>query len=587
MAADLPISNREMEESFKVMISITPEKSSVQPTQSTVDQTYQTQETKTVHIANETIYNEISSDSKQNEQNESRRSGAEPPNEEKTSAEQGGSKTSPSESANKYKYAIFAGWAGENYLNYILKQILPYALWRTWSVAVSHQAPGKTCYVGATAIAQREKVGDRKIKLDLQELEARDLMNRYRQRHSWPQEDGTIKYGTVTVKDFSRLYDLAYEYHLWINSPEYVEAEWDNAQDIKQDPRLCLKLMRFDNYRHILTCQKPGPKGKRTPLQEVYHCQLPEEDQGAQSARTSDLKVNLYLDPSVNVSSTYRESNKRESYLSRENSTSKKDLEGGVFADVEHGAIRKTQQRDQVKIETKEQITSKVKEEQTKCEEVIKKDQREFGGENPKRIEIKQKKEMGGAAKDEEIHTIEDLKQNPMAMIAFLLQLEEQERLKQEQEQAKNKHRHHKDQSKRKRLTTPEQLARIITQIMQDLGGNPKSLQSDLTRVTKIYWACTQIFRPFTNVWFLERLYAALAKTRRARKVHSRVPYFFTTLESELQLFPDELVYIRSQEALYRDGDLKTFVLGLQQSYHKSGSQLEYQEWVKQTYHLS
>ena len=168
---------------------------------------------------------------------------------------------------------------------------------------MSHQAPGKTCYVGATAIAQREKVGDRKIKLDLQELEARDLMKRYRQRHTWPQEDGTIKYGTVTVKDFSRLYDLAYEYHLWIHSPEYVEAEWDNAEDIKQDPRLCLKLMRFDNYRHILTCQKPGPKGKRTPLQEIYHCQMPEEDQGAQSARTSDLKGNLYLNPSVNVSS--------------------------------------------------------------------------------------------------------------------------------------------------------------------------------------------------------------------------------------------------------------------------------------------
>src|SRR5207302_783707 len=132
------------------------------------------------------------------------------------------------------------------------------------------------------------------------------------------------------------------------------------------------------------------------------------------------------------------------------------------------------------------------------------------------------------------------------------------ERQKQGQEQAKKKARHHKDQPKRKRLSTPEQLARIITQMMQDLGGNPKYLQSDITRVTKIYWACTQIFRPFTNVWFLERLYAALAKTRRARKVHNRVPYFFTTLENDvLELQAEELAYIRSQEALYRDGDLK------------------------------
>ncbi|HEY4036785.1 MAG TPA: hypothetical protein VGL94_22740 [Ktedonobacteraceae bacterium] len=557
------------------MISITSETKSVQI--NSIEETKVNQETKGNQIANrDQMFNENQME-------------AFPIAEGTTSGEQGGSKTYPGESANKYGHAIFAGWAGENYLSCILKQILPYALWRTWWIAVSHQAPGKSCYVGVAAMARKEKVGERKIEIDLQELQARGLMSLHRERHAWPQPDGTIKYGTVPVKDFSKLYDLAYEYHLWIHSPEYVEAEWDNAEDIRKDARLCLKLMRFDNYRHILTCQKPGPKAKRTPLQETYHYQLPEanQDQGAQLPRTGDPKANLYLNPSENVSSPYRESKNQESYLSKENSFSKKDLEEGVFADVEHRAIRKTQQRDQVKIETKEQITSKVKEEQTKCEEVVKKDQREFGGENPKKIEIKQKEEMGGTAKEEEIHTIEDLKQNPIAMIAFLLQLEEQERLKQEQEQAKKKHRHHKDQSKRKRLTTPEQLARIITQIMQDLGGNPKSLQSDLTRVTKIYWACTQIFRPFTNVWFLERLYAALAKTRRARKVHSRVPYFFTTLESELQLFPDELVYIRSQEALYRDGDLKTFVLGLQQSYHKSGSQLEYQEWVKQTYHLS
>jgi len=569
------------------MISITPEKSSVQPTQSTVDQVDQAHEAETLHIANEAIYNEISSDSKQNEQNESRRSGAEPPNEETSSTEQGGSKTSPSESVNKYKYAIFAGWAGENYLNYILKQILPYALWRTWSVAVSHQAPGKTCYVGAAAIAQREKVGDRKIKLDLQELEARDLMKRYRQRHSWPQEDGTIKYGTVTVKDFSRLYDLAYEYHLWIHSPQYVEAEWDNAQDIKQDPRLCLKLMRFDNYRHILTCQKPGPKGKRTPLQEVYHCQLPEEeqDQGAQPARTSDLKVNLYLDPSVNVSSTYRESNKRESYLSKENSTSKKDSEEGVFADVVSKAIRNDQQDEQAEMETKEQVRSEIEDEQPKREEVRRRDRSELSREQSKSIETQQKEEMGReTVKEEEEYTIEDLKQNPMTMIAFLLQLNEQERSKQEQQQAKNKKRHHKDQPKRKRLSTPEYLARTITQMVQDLGGNAQYLQSDITRITKLYWACGQIFHPFTNVWFLDQLTNAFVKTCKARKVSKRVPYFFKTLEEILELTSSELAYIRSQEALYRDGDLKTFVLGLEQSHHRSGSQLEFQQWVEQTY---
>jgi hypothetical protein len=169
-------------------------------------------------------------------------------------------------------------------------------------------------------------------------------------------------------------------------------------------------------------------------------------------------------------------------------------------------------------------------------------------------------------------------------MITFLLQLNEQERTKQEQQQAKNKNRHHKDQPKRKRRATPEHLTRTITQMIQDLGGNPKYLQSDITRLTKMYWACTQIFNGFTNVWFLEHLTKAFVKTCKARKVGKRVPYFFKILEDLLELTNEELAYIRSQEVLYRDADLKTFVLGLEQSYHRSSSQLDYQEWIKQTY---
>ncbi len=506
---------------------------------------------------------------------------------ETTSAEQGGSKTHPSESANKYKYAIFADWAGERYLNWILKLILPYALWRTWWAAVSHQAPGKTCYVGAAAIARQEKVGERKVEIDLQELEARGLMDRYRQRHNWPQADGTIKYGTVAVKDFSRLYDLAYEYHLWINSPEYVEAEWDNAEGIKKDIRLTLKLLRFDNYRHILTCQKPEPKGKHTPLQEIYHCQLPEgeQDLGAQPARTNDPKANLYLNPVENPATPYRESKNLESYVSKESSTSKANSEEGVFADVVDKTIRNAQKDEKTERETEEQITNTIEDEQPKREEVRRRDRREMSREQSNAFEIQQKEEMcGETVKEETEYTIEDLKQNPMAMIAFLLQLNEQERVKQEQQQAKNKKRHHKDQPKRKRRGTPEHLARTITQMVQDLGGNPQYLQSDITRLTKMYWACTQIFTGFSNVWFLDQLTKAFVKTCKARKVSKRVPYFFKTLEDILELTNDELAYIRSQEAIYHDGNLKTFVLGLEQSYHRSGSQLEYQQWVKQTY---
>jgi hypothetical protein len=534
-----------------------------------------------LHIAEETT---------NGEQSESRQSGAEHPNEETTSEEQGFCKTSPSESANKYNHSIFAGYRGEQYLHWILKLILPYALYRTWSSAISFQAPGKSCYVGTARIAQHEKAGVRKIEIDLQELEARGLMRRESQRQAFPQEDGTVSYGMVKIKDFSRLYDLAYEYHLWITSPDYVAAEWESAELIRKDARLYLKLMRFDNYRHILTCQKPGPKAKRTPLQEIYHCQLPEEEpmHGPESARTSDLNTNLYLQKQLDKASPYRESKNQESLLLKENSTSKEDLEGGVFGvshtdeSAESLTIRNTEQYNRTEVETERQGTNEIEEEQPKREEVRR---REMSREQSNIIEIQQKEKMGReTVKDEKEYTIEELKQNPMAMIAFLLQLNEQERVKQEQEQAKNKKRHHKDQPKRKRQGTPERLARTITQMVQDLGGNPQYLQSDITRLTKLYWACTQIFHPFNNVWFLEQLTTTFVKTCKARKVGKRVPYFFKILENVLGLTNEELVYIRSQEPLYQDGDLKTFVLGLEQSYHQSGSQLEYQEWVKQTY---
>ncbi len=47
---------------------------------------------------------------------------------------------------NQYLYPEFAGYAGERYLDTIIQQILPYALWRTWHDAVDYQAPDNVCY---------------------------------------------------------------------------------------------------------------------------------------------------------------------------------------------------------------------------------------------------------------------------------------------------------------------------------------------------------------------------------------------------------------------------------------------------------
>jgi hypothetical protein len=567
------------------MISIASETNSVQI--DNIEETKVNQETnskqepnviqKTTQLQMEGLH--IAEGTTRGEQSESRQSGAEHPEEETSSTEQGLSKTDPSECSNKYIYPIFAGYSGELYLNLILKMILPYALYRTWSTAVSFQAPGNVCYVGVGKIAEREKPGVRKIQKDLQELEARGLLSRYADWVEVLHKDGTVRGRAVQIKDFSRLYDLAYEYHLWKNAPEYIPAEWEYTDLIKKNKPLVMKLMRFDNYRHILTCQKPGPQAKLTELQQIYHCQLPQEDQNLEASfsRTDDRSANNYLPKQLDKDSPYEESkNPRESII-QENTDSSLHSEGRVFESVEPTTIRNIHNTDQERTDMKEEKTKKIEEEQRE-------QRKEQRASETRQSEVLQQKGKEPEAVEEEIeYNIEDLKNNPMAMIGMLLTLHEQEQQKQ-QEQTRKNPRHHKTQPKRKHLGTPERLARTIAQMVQQLGGNPTYLQSDITRVTKIYWACTQIYMNFRNAWFLEQLTEIFVQTCKARKVKNRVAYFFKCLEVRLGLTNEELAYIRSTEPLYADGDLKAFVLTLQQSYESSASPLEYQQWIKQTY---
>ena len=162
---------------------------------------------------------------------------------------------------------------GKRYLNGIIKRILPTALWRTWYTAVDAlHALDTPCSISTAELAHQAAVSQRKIKLDLQELEARGLMRRYAARRQFCREDGTAFWRAVIIKDFSGLYDLASEYHLWYHSQEYIPPERDFADFIKADRQLHNKLIRFDNYRHILCCKKPGPRpqARREPSSDDY-----------------------------------------------------------------------------------------------------------------------------------------------------------------------------------------------------------------------------------------------------------------------------------------------------------------------------
>src|SRR5947209_16022376 len=199
---------------------------------------------------------------------------------EKPPAQQDGGDSQ--EPPNKYLYPEFAGYGGERYLDTLIQQILPYALWRTWHYAVDYQAPGNVCYVGTARLASRVKPGVRKIELDFQELEARGLMRKYAARLPILREDGSLKDEAVTVKDFTALYALAHEYHLWTHSDEYIPASRDQIDLILDNAHLLAKVLRFDNYRRLIECRKPGRKPQTQPVHLYYRCTHPSDEEGWQ-----------------------------------------------------------------------------------------------------------------------------------------------------------------------------------------------------------------------------------------------------------------------------------------------------------------
>ncbi len=331
---------------------------------------------------------------------------------EKPPAQQDGGDSQ--EPPNKYLYPEFAGYGGERYLDTLIQQILPYALWRTWHYAVDYQAPGNVCYVGTARLASRVKPGIRKIELDFQELEARGLMRKYAARLPILQEDGSFRDEAVTVKDFTALYALAHEYHLWTHSDEYISASRDQIDLILDDARLLAKVLRFDNYRRLIECRKPGRKSKVQPVHLYYQCVRPEDQegwedlpekltasrQGVQEPGKFDQNTNLYSNVSDKISSAYRESSSEEGLSERDSiSSSFGDVVGTAIGNLTTNQATETDEGT-VEIQTKSK---------------------------PKQPNPPTQEETGRAArvKDAKEYNIEELKRDPYAMAAALLEMRE------------------------------------------------------------------------------------------------------------------------------------------------------------------
>src|SRR5436190_35100 len=212
------------------MSSITSVRNSVQPinNQSTGNQVNQTKDAENLHIAEETTNENIS-------ENESK-------------------------SINKYIYPEFEGPAGYDYLLSIAQKVMPYAHWRTWQAADSYQAPGLLCYVSVHKITEKVGPQERKIYLDLQAMQRREWVELERIRMDFMNQEGMIVTRPVTSKDFTGFYRAAHDYHLWSTSREYLAPERENLPLILKDDALVKRLIRFENYRRLIVCAKPGRK---------------------------------------------------------------------------------------------------------------------------------------------------------------------------------------------------------------------------------------------------------------------------------------------------------------------------------------
>ncbi len=160
---------------------------------------------------------------------------------------------------NKYIHHEFAGWIGERYVKKLLRQILPMALYRTWEIFVEHQANGNDCYLGVPQLAAIAGRTSRTMQKNLAELGAKQLMVERVKRKVLSGRDGSVTSRVVVVKDFSRLYALAHEYHEWLSAANYVAPDRAVIELIAQDEHLVAKVRRFDNYRRVLYNQHPGP----------------------------------------------------------------------------------------------------------------------------------------------------------------------------------------------------------------------------------------------------------------------------------------------------------------------------------------
>lgn len=488
---------------------------------------------------------------------------------------------------NKYLYPEFAGLSGERYLLSLAEQFAPLALWRTWQAMVSYQAPDNVCYVGVSLLVDRKRgrvgVKERKIYLDLAAMEERGWLIMTRVRMPFVQQDNSIAYHPVTVKDFSGFYETAHDYHLWLHDPMYLAPERENIPLIMEDPELMKRLVTFENYRRLLLCGKPGRK-RNTERDDCYQG----EQERVVQPRTSDPKVNQYFNPLTKGDSPYRRDGTDQQPLDRGSILSTSEKGTGVAAMTIRNEVTGSQP------ETMETKNRKAESESKSNPPVP--PTGENAAEDAKRVKTVQ------GYTEEELQR--DVKKRGAAVVGIPAEQyaklngapdDQAEPERQEQEKRTIK-RETREGSYRHRQEMPAALRKHVVQCVQSYD-DPHLIKSDLSRATKLYMTAWQAFTHIPEQHQFDNLYLALfdraaakAATLASEHTNSRgqtniVPYLFACFENSFELSLEELVYLRTSNPLYADSSLWKFVDDARDTYkqqYASGEvEVDYAEWLQ------
>ncbi len=459
---------------------------------------------------------------------------------------------------NKYLYPEFAGLAGERYLLSLAEQFAPLALWRTWQAFVSFQAPGKSCYVGVSRVVERIGPQARKVYLDLQALEQRGWLVQERVWQQFVQNDGQMVANVVTIRDFTGFYQTAHDYHCWLHSPEYLAPLRENLPLIQADPALVKRLIRFENYRRLLVCAKPGRKSSRE-TEDFYAHQLSLLETRSAASETTVTKVNQYSNTPANTDSLYR----------REETGISHVLVPSILSMPERGglAIRNTNEQQVAKppLPSKPNTPPPPKETMGAAAAAAKTVETSLG------------------YTEEELRR--DLKLRGAAVVGIPAAQYRQLQGEAAQESVKEP-------------AALRPVREVPVSVVQEIATYARQyddahlVASDITRVRKFYATAEQALEQFTEqvFWGLyDEARNAAAKYARKRQNSrgrvNRVPYLFTCLENACGFSLEELVYLRTEDPLYTDYSLWDVLATLRATYREQCqthvTTLDYRAWLQ------